>query len=160
VACGEWAVPARDANSFPWCDIGFVGWWEGSGVQTGGERVVRVLLVEDDEDNRELMTEVLEGAGFRVLSASSGNEGLRALSEHSVDVVITDVGMPGMGGLEVARAAKRIAPTVPVLLVTGYTVRDDILSARGHEVDAVLVKPVDPDALAATVGDIVQPRAR
>ncbi len=129
-------------------------------MRTGGESAVKVLLVEDDEDNRELMTEVLEGAGYRVFSAASGLEGLRALSEDSFDVVITDVGMPGMGGLEVARAAKRIAPAVPVLLVTGYTALDDILSARGREVDAVLVKPVDPDALAATVGDIVQPRER
>ncbi len=128
-------------------------------MPAGSASPVNVLLVEDDEDNRVLMTEVLEGAGYRVLSASSGREGLRTLSETSVDVVITDVGMPGMGGIEVARAAKRIAPTVPVLLVTGYT-EGDILSGRGREVDAVLLKPVDPDALAATVREIVQPRAR
>ncbi len=122
----------------------------------GSESAVKVLLVEDDEDNREFMTEVLEGAGYRVLSVASGNEGLRALGETSIDVVITDVGMPGMSGLEVARAAKRIAPTVPVLLVTGYMEHGDIATAHGREVDAVLVKPVDPDALAATVGGIVR----
>ena len=121
-----------------------------------GDGGVRVLLVEDDEDNRELMAEVLEGAGYRVLTAASGTAGLRTLAEHSVDVVVTDVGMPGMGGLEVARAAKEIAPGVPVVVVTGYTEREDISGARGREVDAVLVKPVDPDALIAAVEQLVK----
>lgn len=121
---------------------------------------LRVLLVEDDDDNRELMAEVLAAAGCEVLAASSGQAGLKTLSEHSVDVVVTDVGMPGMGGLELARAAKAIAPTVPVVVVTGWAEREDITQARGHEVDAVLVKPVDPDALAAAVSDVVRGRGR
>ncbi len=115
---------------------------------------LRILLVEDDDDNRELMAEVLETSGWEVVSAATGQEGLKALSEQAVAVVLTDVGMPGMGGLEVARAAKAIAPSVPVVLVTGWADRDDIARARGHEVDAVLVKPVDPEALLGTVGDL------
>jgi len=124
------------------------------------EAGVRVLLVEDDEDNRELMAEVLESAGYQVVTAGTGAEGLRILAESSVDVVITDVGMPGMGGLEVARAAKEIAPRVPVIVVTGYAEREDIASARGREVDAVLVKPVDPDSLTAAVADMVAARGK
>ena len=119
---------------------------------------VRVLLVEDDDDNRELMTEVLEAAGYQVVTAASGREGLRKLSEQPADVVITDVGMPGMGGLEVARAAKEIVPRVPVVIVTGYAEREDITSARGREVDAVLVKPVDPDLLTASVAELLKAR--
>jgi CheY-like chemotaxis protein len=121
---------------------------------------VRVLLVEDDDDNRELMSEVLEAAGYRVLSAASGTEGLKTLAEASVDVVVTDIGMPGMGGLEMARAVKEIAPSVPVVVVTGWAEREDIARARGREVDAVLVKPVDPEQLTAAVGEIVQARGR
>jgi CheY-like chemotaxis protein len=121
---------------------------------------LRVLLVEDDDDNRELMAEVLEAAGHEVLSASSGPDGLRTLSEQTIDVLVTDVGMPGMGGLEVAKAAKAIAPTVPVVVVTGWAEREDIARARGHEVDAVLIKPVDPDALAAAVVDAARGRAQ
>jgi two-component system OmpR family response regulator len=121
---------------------------------------LRVLLVEDDDDNRELMAEVLASSGCEVLSAATGQEGLKTLSEHSVDVVVTDIGMPGMGGLEMARAAKAIAPRVPVVVVTGWAERDDIASARGREVDAVLIKPVDPDALTRTVSDVAQARAR
>jgi CheY-like chemotaxis protein len=119
---------------------------------------LRVLLVEDDDDNRELMAEVLEASGCRVLSASSGQDGLKTLSENPIDVVVTDVGMPGMGGLEMARAAKAIAPQIPVVIVTGWAEREDIASARGKEVDAVLIKPVDPEALAQAVSDVAQGR--
>jgi two-component system, OmpR family, response regulator len=121
---------------------------------------LRVLLVEDDDDNRELMAEVLAAAGFDVVSAASGAEGLKTLSERSIDVLVTDVGMPGMGGIEVARAAKQIAPTVPVVVVTGWAEREDIASARGKEVDAVLIKPVDPDALTTAVNDVARARPR
>ncbi len=117
-----------------------------------------VLLVEDDDDNRELMGEVLSASGWQVYSAASGQDGLRTLAEHSVDVVVTDVGMPGMGGLEVAKAAKAIAPSVPVVIVTGWAEREDITRARGKDVDAVLIKPVDPDTLTAAVSDVVQGR--
>jgi two-component system, OmpR family, response regulator len=119
---------------------------------------VRVLLVEDDDDNRELMAEVLESAGHEVVPAPSGARGLEALAAGRIDVVVTDVGMPGMGGLELARAAKRIAPRVPVVVVTGYAERDDITSARGREIDAVLVKPVDPDSLVAAVAQVANAR--
>jgi two-component system, OmpR family, response regulator len=124
------------------------------------ETGLRVLLVEDDDDNRELMAEVLAASGYEVLPAASGQDGLKMLSEHSIDAVVTDVGMPGMGGLEMARAAKAIAPTVPVVIVTGWAEREDITRARGHEVDAVLIKPVDPDALSEAVGDAIRARGR
>ncbi len=68
--------------------------------------------------------------------------------------------MPGMGGLELARAAKAIAPTIPVVIVTGWAERDDIARARGREVDAVLIKPVDPDALTQAVSDVARGRGR
>ena len=119
---------------------------------------LRVLLVEDDDDNRELMTEVLEADGYEVVTAASGAEALRRLSEQRMDVVVTDVGMPGMGGLEVARGAKKVAPDVPVVVVTGYAEREDITAARGREVDSILVKPVDPDLLTACVAELVKPK--
>jgi CheY-like chemotaxis protein len=119
----------------------------------------RVLLVEDDDDNRELMAEVLETAGYDVRPVPNGAEGVKALAGGAFDAVVTDVGMPGVGGLELARASKKLAPEVPVVVVTGYGERDDITGARGREVDAILVKPVDPDALAAAVAEVVRAAA-
>ena len=121
---------------------------------------VRVLLVDDDDDNRELMGELLELAGFAVARAGSGAEALAALAAAPVDVLVTDVGMPGMGGLELARAAKRLAPAVPVIAVTGWGERGDVADARGHEIDAILVKPVDPDALTNTVREVARRATR
>ena len=120
---------------------------------------IRVLLVEDDEDNRELMAEVLEAAGFVVTPAPTGQEALAALAAAAVDVVVTDVGLPDIGGVELAGAVKRLAPGVPVVAVTGYGERQDISGARGREIDAVLVKPVEPDALVQLIGEVVA-RAR
>lgn len=119
---------------------------------------LRVLLVEDDEDNRELMAEVLATSGYEVVPAASGPEALAALSNGPVDVIVTDVGMPGMGGLELAAAAKAAAPAVPVVVVTGWAEREDIASAPA--VDVVLVKPVDPDTLAQAVSDVARGRGR
>jgi two-component system OmpR family response regulator len=59
-----------------------------------------------------------------------------------------------------AKAAKAIAPAVPVVIVTGWAERDDIAKARGREVDAVLIKPVDPEALTAAVADVLSGRTR
>lgn len=112
-----------------------------------------VLLVEDDADNRELMAEVLESSGFGVVAAAGGAEAIALLRARPFDVVVTDVGMPGVGGLEVARAAKAARPDLPVLVVTGYSARDDLTAAEGREIDRLLVKPVDPDALVGAVRD-------
>jgi CheY-like chemotaxis protein len=122
------------------------------------EGALTVLLVEDDADSRELMAEVLASAGYEVATAATGAEAVQLLSERRVDVVITDLGLPGMGGLEVARASKALAPGVPVVVVTGWTEREDIARARGREVDRVLVKPVDPDSLSAAVRDALAGR--
>ncbi len=116
---------------------------------------LRVLLVEDDEDNRELMAALMEVVGHSVTSAATGREALDRIALGGLDVVVTDVGLPGMGGLEIARASKRAAPTVPVLLVTGYADRDDIANAaRARDVDAVLVKPIDPDELTGALARV------
>lgn len=119
-----------------------------------------VLLVEDDDDHRELMAEVLAAAGWAVHSVASGREALRILSERSVHLVVTDLGMPGMGGLELVHAAREIAPSVPVVVVTGWAERDDVERARGREVAAVLVKPVDPARLTEIVASVLAGRGR
>ena len=112
---------------------------------------MRVLVVEDDEDNGEVMAEVLADAGYEVLRARTGGEALRLLAAGDVDALLTDVGLPVVDGLEVARAVKARAPALPVVVVTGWAEREDVLRARGGAVDAVLVKPIEPEALLAAV---------
>lgn len=121
---------------------------------------LRVLVVEDDPDSRELMAEILAASGHEVLQAASGEEGLRVLAERSIDAVVTDLGMPGVGGLEVAKAAKAIAPSVPVVVVTGFAEREDLVAGRGREFDALLEKPYDPDDLVHTIAEVARGRMR
>jgi CheY-like chemotaxis protein len=116
-----------------------------------------VLLVEDDDDFRELLAEALGLEGFEVLAASSAEEALLALGTSRVDAVVTDLSVPGAGGLAVARAAKARG-AIPVVLVTGHAEREDVARARGREVDAVLGKPVDPAVLAETIRGVLGAR--
>jgi CheY-like chemotaxis protein len=111
---------------------------------------VRVLLVEDDDDFRELLAEALALEGLEVVQASTAEAALAALAGGAVDAVVTDLGVPAAGGLAVARAAKARG-AIPVVLVTGFAGREEVARARGREVDAVLEKPFDADALAAAI---------
>ena len=89
-----------------------------------------VLVVEDQLYDRELLVRVLRSDGHRVTTASSGAQGLAELDHGNPDVVLCDVVMPGMSGLDFCRAVKTRpgAMFVPVLLVTGKTDREDILA--------------------------------
>lgn len=83
---------------------------------------MRILLVEDDGDVREYMTEVLDAAGCYVIAAGDANEALRlAERDTAIDLVITDIVMPGVDGLALVRALRRSHPTLKVLFTTGYS---------------------------------------
>ena len=110
----------------------------------------RVLLVDDDDDFRELLAEALALEGLDVVQAPTAEAALAALAGGAVDAVVTDLGVPAAGGLAVARAAKARG-AIPVVLVTGHAEREDVERARGREVDVVLGKPVEPWALAEAI---------
>ena len=102
-----------------------------------------LLLVEDDADNRELMRELLEDMGYLVRSAGSAGEALSLAAAFPVDLVITDVGLPDLGGLELARRLQDIRRGLPIVVVTGFD-----LSRQGNLPEVtVMMKPVDPREL-------------
>ncbi|MFL5341351.1 MAG: PAS domain S-box protein [Gemmataceae bacterium] len=112
-----------------------------------------VLLVEDEPDVREIIRAALQGQGYSVLEAAGGEEALRIASDHGgpLDLVVTDVVMPGLGGREVATALRHSRPGLKVLFVSGYT--DDAVVRHGisEAADAFLQKPFTPATLAAKV---------
>jgi PAS domain S-box-containing protein len=116
-----------------------------------------VLLVEDEDMVRRMTREVLEGAGYRVLEASSGFEALRVSAGHdgNLDLLLTDVVMPGMSGRELSERLAPVRPTMKVLYMSGHT--DDAIFHHGvtQAGTGFLQKPFTPDALERRVRELL-----
>ncbi|HEX7078510.1 MAG TPA: PAS domain-containing protein [Candidatus Eisenbacteria bacterium] len=125
----------------------------GEGADAPAPRGVTVLLVEDEQMVRDLFRDVLVDAGFTVLEAGSGDEALAIAARHGepIDIMVTDVVMPGMGGGELVQRMASAHPEVHVLYVSGYT--DDVLVRRGVLDTGIpfLQKPCMPDELVRGV---------
>ncbi|GAC1394788.1 MAG: hypothetical protein NVSMB47_04320 [Polyangiales bacterium] len=118
---------------------------------------VRILVVDDDDDAREVMALALAQEGATVLVAGSAVEARKTLAGAQVDVLISDVGMPGEDGYALIRSVRASFPgrdRIPALALTGYAGLDDRARAREAGFDAHLTKPVDLDALLAQVAQL------
>jgi two-component system alkaline phosphatase synthesis response regulator PhoP len=109
-----------------------------------------VLVVEDDRDLREVVRRYLERAGHPVLTTGSGAEALRLLTAGGVDLVVLDLGLPDVDGLDVLAAAHD-APEVPVVVVTARSQLDDRLDGLRRGADDYLTKPFSPTELVLRV---------
>ena len=110
----------------------------------------RILIVDDLEANRVLLQEILELDGLEVMLAQDGAEALRAISESAPDLVLLDVNMPGMDGLEVCRRLRADPETeaLPIILVTALSERAHRLEGISAGANDYLTKPIDrPDLL-------------
>jgi PAS domain S-box-containing protein len=112
-------------------------------------RGLAVLLVEDNDHVREFAHHLLDELGYRVISAASGEEALERLEAGSVDILFSDVVMPGLSGIELARLARKRDPRLPVLLASGYS--EEIVGAAGADFDIVR-KPYDLNGIEAALG--------
>lgn len=116
-------------------------------------------MVDDEAMLRALLRHVLSGAGFGVLEAGNGEQALERVHDSAgeLDLVITDLDMPVMGGLEFARIFRPRYPLVPILFITGHGTRADL--ARSLEASGELLrKPFHPDLLVDTVMRMVARR--
>jgi CheY-like chemotaxis protein len=119
-------------------------------------RALRVLVIDDERDVREMLSDLLTDEGHETLEAASGAEGLQRLeSDPAIDVVLSDLGMPGMTGWDVARAVKMRHPNMPVVLVTGWG--DDPTGTADNKAaaDVVMAKPITPMSLRAALARVV-----
>ena len=111
----------------------------------------RILIVDDDPGQRSLLHSFLKGQGFQAVSVSSGEEALEALRRADFTMMISDVRMPGLSGLETLRRARLENRMLPVLLVTAYAdVREAVGAMRDGAVN-YLSKPIDLDELLISV---------
>lgn len=102
----------------------------------------RVLVIDDEGHNLELCQHILERHGHEVVAAASGSAGLERLRERGFDLVITDLGMPGLTGWDVAREVKASRPGTPVILLSGWGVQQEEAQLREAGVDVAIPKPV------------------
>jgi len=129
-------------------------------VPSPQSREGRVLLVEDDASVRRLSRRALEVAGFQVLEAEGGEQALRLAADDAPDVVVTDIVMPGMSGLELADRLAARHPGVPVLFVSGYAedaAENRLALSTGRE---LLGKPFRPQQLVEHVRRLLESRPR
>jgi DNA-binding response OmpR family regulator len=113
-----------------------------------------VLVVEDDRDLRDLVRRYLERAGHGVLSTGSGAEGLRLLADASPDLVVLDLGLPDVDGLEVLRTA-RTDRTTPVIVLTARSDVQDRIRGLSLGADDYVTKPFSPTELTLRVGAVL-----
>jgi DNA-binding NtrC family response regulator len=116
---------------------------------------LRALLVDDEKD---LVSALAERLGFRGIEAEfavSGTEALEKMSRSPFDVVLLDLKLPGMSGIEVLRELRRSYPDVPVLLITGHGAPVDLPDFKPEEAFDYLAKPVDIDVLMTKMREAV-----
>jgi PAS domain S-box-containing protein len=117
------------------------------------DRSRTILIVEDNDDARESLRFLLESLGHRVIAAGDGQSGLALALHHQPEVVLIDLGLPGLDGYEVARALRRSATgkTAALIAVTGYGQAEDRRRSKEAGFDAHLVKPVSQSLLSSLI---------
>jgi len=126
------------------------------GLPIGRLSSIKILVVEDDEDARDLLVTVLTQQGAKVEQAGSASEALRAVSRSTPDVLLSDIGLPGEDGYELIRAIRargHSVDTLPAIALTAYSRREDQRLALQAGFQAHVAKPVEPAILVAAVAD-------
>ena len=121
----------------------------------GPDRPVRVLVVDDDENVRRLVVAYLAREGYDVAEAADGNAAMREAERSLPDLVVLDLMLPGMGGLQVSRKIKAVRD-LPILMLTARGEEDDVLRGFQAGADDYLTKPFSPKVLVARVQAILR----
>ncbi|EOH2122827.1 TPA: butyrate response regulator transcription factor BumR, partial [Campylobacter jejuni] len=106
-----------------------------------------ILVVEDEVKARESMINILSERFSKVIGAQNGDEGLKKFKKFKPDLVITDIAMPIMDGLDMAREIKEISDDVPIVVLSAYSEKERLLRSIDIGIDKYLIKPVDIEEL-------------
>ena len=118
-------------------------------IQNNILRNLKILYVEDDEMARDEIADFLEFEVGELKVASNGKEGLEIFNTFKPDIVITDINMPKMNGLEMAKEIKKISPKTPIIVTSAYSDSDYIIKAIEIGINKYVLKPIDIDELLA-----------
>ena len=120
--------------------------------------MARILVIDDDDQIRDVFRQILENAGYEVEDACDGYEGIRIFKEKSIDLVITDILMPGMGGLETIMELRLASPDVKVIAISGgdHIAPEYYLKViKNFDTLCELKKPIAAQELLNAVGSLV-----
>ena len=110
-------------------------------VEVEMKKKAKVLVVEDEDEVRNLIADILAESGHEVITASDGNQGIDLFKEKDVDMVFSDLGMPGISGWKVAETIKGINKNVPIAIITGWNVDLEQEELKNRGVDFIAMKP-------------------
>ena len=115
-----------------------------------------ILLVEDEAGTLATLSAILEDAGYEVTGLEKGAEALQMIRSCSFNVIVTDIRLPDIGGLEILELAKEINPEVAVIVMTGYASIETAVNAVNDGAYGYFVKPVNPDEIKTTIANALK----
>jgi GAF domain-containing protein/ActR/RegA family two-component response regulator/anti-sigma regulatory factor (Ser/Thr protein kinase) len=119
-------------------------------------RSARILVIDDEESVRKILSQMLKAKGYEVVVASDGEEGIEKFKKEKFDLVLTDLGMPRISGWEVGKTLKRIEPKVPVAMITGWGVELNKEKMNESGIDLIVPKPFNFDQVIQLVSEAME----
>ena len=118
-----------------------------------------VLVVDDHEDNRRILRDLLASAGYEVIEATTGDDGVAMAKVRTPDLILMDIQLPGIDGYEATRRIKAddALRRIPLIVVTSYALSGDDAKALAAGADAYVAKPFSPRAMLAKIREYLPP---
>jgi DNA-binding response OmpR family regulator len=124
------------------------------GLLSTSSTIRRILVVDDDRSLRNLLAQTLEGEGFQAFTSEDGREARLQIEEHRIDLVITDLAMPGEEGMELIRALRREQPSVKIVAMSGAFGTDVLRAARALGAHMSLIKPLSRETILQSIDQL------
>ena len=115
------------------------------------EKQKSILIIDDDEGMLRTLNYILTDKGYEVVTLSSGFEAIELIKERSFNVILIDIKMPGMNGVEVFKEIKRFSPETNIMMITAYTMHKLVGEAKKEGVQIILPKPLDLDEVISYI---------
>ncbi len=124
------------------------------------KRSARILVIDDEDPVRDILSRMLRAKGHEVAVASDGEEGIEQFKKEEFDLVFTDLGMPGISGWEVGKTLKQLNPKIPVAMITGWGMELNREKMRENGIDLIVSKPFNFDQVIQLVSEAMELRER
>lgn len=124
-------------------------------MSKNGKRQVKILVVDDDEDMRQVLSEILHDEGHTVITAEDAHQAIKRVKEDGFTIIFMDIVLPNMNGVETYKVIKKMSPTTVTVMMTGYSVEDLVKEAINEGAYGCLYKPFGIDEVLNVVKEII-----